>query len=708
MKLNRLTAVNFCQHEHIDEEFSTGLVGIIGANGSGKSNLLGAIIFALTGDNPNAGTKASNIRINAAASAASYVELQFSHAGVTAVVRRNLRPATPTATLQIGDNQIVGDKAVTAKIEEILQVPMSVLTDIAIVQQNGLFTALSASNRQRAEYFQRLFDTRVAKTIYDAIGNYVKGIEIPTCGASIDELERQLKKIRDDYVVLTDTLAKSSSFDEIQQRRTNAVRVVTLADHVSNLQSLKAQYTQQQTALTAQLQQLEASVEAASLTLNTLHSQLETAAVNEREASGVLASLQHIQENLRIREQLNSSITTQRNELAGLRMPEEPIGYVTQDVVRGRLGMLTDSQRRLQGFLDSFKDGVTQCPTCGTSTTALAGKLEESVIQLAAVNTDIENAAQFLQSVIAYDDAVVTYRQNLAYHTKQLDDATKSLAALGPLPTTNTNVDEQSLRQQIATAETLRNNYASAQSALDNLRQQETETRASFTSLQQYMAQVESQLQGTSIPDASQVSLSRDTISACDSHIAIRRNNETQLASLDTEIAATVNSISEAQSIQARAAVVRRWKDHCEELRSVFHNDGAPRFVAHQRLKMLEASINNTLQLFGAEFVVAAEEGLSFSAVFPNKMQPANRLSGGQKVVLSLALVLSLNLLFAADLGLIMLDEPTAYLDAHHIQGFKITLERLRQVAESRDLQCFMITHEKDLAPLFQSVVRIE
>ena len=140
----------------------------------------------------------------------------------------------------------------------------------------------------------------------------------------------------------------------------------------------------------------------------------------------------------------------------------------------------------------------------------------------------------------------------------------------------------------------------------------------------------------------------------------------------------------------------------------MLHKDAAPRFVAQKNLQRLQVNINDCLALFDAPYRVEADDGLSFIARFTNgTKQPAERLSEGQKVILALSFRLSLNLLFADNIGALYLDEPTAYLDEHHIRGFEPVLSQLRGFSASRGLQCFIVTHEKDLAPLFDRVVQL-
>jgi DNA repair protein SbcC/Rad50 len=57
MRLNSLRLTNFRQHNDTYITFESGLTGIIGANGSGKSTILEAIAWALYGQEAARGKK---------------------------------------------------------------------------------------------------------------------------------------------------------------------------------------------------------------------------------------------------------------------------------------------------------------------------------------------------------------------------------------------------------------------------------------------------------------------------------------------------------------------------------------------------------------------------------------------------------------------------------------------------------------------------
>ncbi len=80
-------------------------------------------------------------------------------------------------------------------------------------------------------------------------------------------------------------------------------------------------------------------------------------------------------------------------------------------------------------------------------------------------------------------------------------------------------------------------------------------------------------------------------------------------------------------------------------------------------------------------------------------------VSGGQKVVLALAYCLAIHKMFAGDIGLLVLDEPTVFLDDDNIDKLVTVFDSLREIAHNTGQQVLVITHEKRLEACFDSVI---
>src|ERR1051325_2404970 len=106
MRVNSLHLTNFRQHIDTRIDFDTGITGIIGPNGSGKTTILEAIAWALYGTPAARGTRESIRSYRANARSSVRVELDFELGGHRYRVVRGLTQAevyldgaaTPIAT----------------------------------------------------------------------------------------------------------------------------------------------------------------------------------------------------------------------------------------------------------------------------------------------------------------------------------------------------------------------------------------------------------------------------------------------------------------------------------------------------------------------------------------------------------------------------------------------------------------------------------
>lgn len=93
MRLNSLRLCNFRQHADTYITFDSGLTGIIGANGSGKTTILEAIAWALYGQDAARGKKETIRSLRAGPNARVKVELDFELGGHRYRVERGLTHA---------------------------------------------------------------------------------------------------------------------------------------------------------------------------------------------------------------------------------------------------------------------------------------------------------------------------------------------------------------------------------------------------------------------------------------------------------------------------------------------------------------------------------------------------------------------------------------------------------------------------------------
>jgi len=707
MQLLQLEVKNWVHHRHKVCTFTRGLVAILGENGSGKSSLFGAVRWLLTGENPNYGVKADNISQYAQPDEPAYAKLEFEHNGHFAVVTRHLRPDKEQSILTVDGKEVArGDKAVTAGIEKLLGVDAKFISRFVIVAQNEIFSFIDDNQTDTDKFFQRLFNTAKADKCQDVIGKSMAKISIPEIVQTPAQLKQQQDEIQKQIDALDVQISPLPSFESFLaaqktdqatiaawERREQAGKDLTrvLAQEVEYRQSLKT------------AEETTAQYESDFAALTDAANGQETAYAAARSALGHWQSYKNV---AKAREGLQADREALRQSREGDPEPAPvPAAVLSSAQERQHTAQheLDKANKLLRVFSD---DGLVACPTCHTPTANIADYLETTKASLPELLAAVEAAKEDLEAVQGFVDSRVAWekRENeRVVRAQQIADAETKLRAVAPPENT-----EDELHQTV-------NGYEEFQ-----------RVRQEWLPLVQEAREAKAKLSGAlntcvKHKEALENSIADIKVTQADAHLAQTRlahyreqyGRRQELEAKKTQLVFDLQRLQEqydaAVSDENKAAKLRTWTTIAETTREALKN--APRLVAQRNLQRLESAINELLQLFKMNFSVrVSNDGtpVFIAEFFDGRRQIAQRLSGGQKTVLALAFRFAVNAMFAEEIGLLALDEPTASLDQPRIQALAPVLERLRELSTARGLQCLLVTHAANLSHLFESTIELE
>lgn len=681
----------------------------MGPNGSGKSNILNAIRWALTGDPQNAGVKTDNICQLADATERSSVALRFRHGGADVLVTRYLRPATKSVLEIDGSPTITGDVAINAAIQEMLGIDFDLLNALVLVSQGDIFGFLAKTPAKRAEALQKMFRTDCAERIHSALGQFMSGVELPAVPGNRDEAVRALEAALSRHREVREKLQQRRSLEELRNDSAAAWRVYeTWQAHQSwtqHLQHVVAQLAEAEKAQAAR----QDGMERMAAEVARLEESLQGARPDYEQAKASLAVLAHYERVAKKREEIHAKLAIRRRELAQLVPPTPPEGYrPADDAFRNELQAMANALTADEQFVSSFDpaSGRVECPCCRTPVSVLQPRLEEVRKALPEKTAAYRRSSAHYHRCVEYERQASLYqreRQRLEDQIRQLHAEDASLQTLTP----EALQPKAELEGKIRAYADYEAQLATFRKTLEEWRLSHARQESSIRELRAQKQRIEQTLASVSVTEADAAD-AQARLTRLEAEEAELLNLQASEHAVQVEVARwreRLEAIDEAMRKAARARALLR---HLGEVRSLFHKDAAPRFVAQANLSALCHGTNEYLELLGAEFRVSASEGLSFNAVFADgRLQPAERLSGGQKVALALAFRLAAYFVYAGDLAFVALDEPTAYLDAATLDSLKGTLEHLRGMINSRGMQMLLITHEAALQPCFDNVISL-
>lgn len=737
MQLERLDLYNWCQFRRLSHTFVPGLTGIIGANGSGKSNILIAIRWLLTGRITSAGVKEDNVSDFAAEAERAYGELTFSHGGIRATVKRHLRPSTPTTLTIEGESQpIRGDTAATARILAILGIDADIIDSVAIVGQRDIFGFLDKLPSKRLESFQRLFRLDRADEVYATVSKRLAALQVPTVLADLDGMRAREATLLGQELELLQAKRGLTSVAELQTQLTAQQRILSEWQQ-RQLLLQRGQAVERSIATAhAELDVLDRQITQAAADIETLRAAREGSRTEADEARAMLANLRHYQMTERTRQTLRANLDRARAGLTELPRPRAPRGWeelpllaapgqqpgTAEAGTSAGLPAICESRdlttleqaantamvqcTRAQQLAQFVGSSHVECPTCLTPVANLQAKAEAAKAELPALAAAWTEAKARLEEARTYMKNLEVYDQHIRRYQQQVDEAEEALRHLDTISAPV--ADEAELNGKVAAHQEYEAAVCEYEQTLNAHRQRHATIQGQLRAYQEQAEEIQSQMALLTVTE-SQAQAAQAAVQQMHGDLAEAQRVERELAVVQATLRELRTSIEAAEAAQRRIRACRQWQLRIAPVLGLLHRDGAPKAVVTQNLLGMESTINAYLQQFQADFRARATDGATFDGVFTDgRRQPAQRLSGGQQVVLAFCLRLALNFTYAADLGFLALDEPTAHLDRRHVRGVAPALDSLRRLTATRGLQCIIVTHEEELAPLFDNVLQLQ
>lgn len=234
-----------------------GLFLISGDTGAGKTTIFDAICFALFGKVSGSMRGEDSVRSDfAAPSVQTYVDLIFSHRGISYQIRRNPRyqrpkkrgagtvEEKPDATLRrCSDSAVLasGMKEVTAQVEEILGVDVTQFKQISMIAQGEFLRLLTADSKSRADIIRSVFETGKLRDLERDLKDKLRQAE-----SAMQGTETRMSQLTDNLILPEDS--------ELDALRGQLLDLPQLLDGISQWDESQAE---QQRLLTDEEQQLD-------------------------------------------------------------------------------------------------------------------------------------------------------------------------------------------------------------------------------------------------------------------------------------------------------------------------------------------------------------------------------------------------------------------------------------------------------------------
>jgi len=165
------------------------------------------------------------------------------------------------------------------------------------------------------------------------------------------------------------------------------------------------------------------------------------------------------------------------------------------------------------------------------------------------------------------------------------------------------------------------------------------------------------------------------------------------------------SEIEEIKEKEQKARKIEEFTEMLKSLREIFGKDGIQSTIRQQAIPIIEAHTREIFQEFGLSYSdIKIDEDFNITLYGPGFEQSVSALSGGEKSVVAFALRMGIARTLAnSNLDMIMLDEPTAYLDTYRREELVNVLSKIRGIP-----QVILVTQEETLKEIADTLIQVD
>lgn len=711
MKLERVKVHDVFQYEDLEIDLSGNLVGIVGHNGTGKSNFLNAIHFAFAGEVPGK-TKEQIVRWGCKD---GFVEVGFEHEGRKGKIVRHA-PGTQ-ASLEYGEDSFSGIRAVNAAISDTLKMDKDVFR-LVFVKQAELDSILFDQASRREVTFQKMCGLGEANRMHRALQDLIQKVFAETGGdieAEIATLESEKAKSETE---LAETKLHSAEAEKKLAELGPAsmleaeIEKYTLASRLLYaIRSGKAQFDANTTELARLETQLKNLGEVVDVSVvQAARTELEKARAELSRKEALELARAKAEETVMQCSMTVETVKAQEVEgYNGIADLERQVEAETKAVAEGRA-----LANLYKAAIDAFATCPNPvCPVCGGPIPqSLAGTLSG---KLSACKTDSSGLDALSRRLSESRRKASELSARLASLVDTISSNQQWLAA-------NPGVGKEHIegsRKYVSDMQAFADGIAEKAATARNLEWQIRKVSSDIGQYRDNEASYLRQLSEKGVPEGTTYEQSELSLAGWKERLADYNkvnagymSDMGAIRNLESRIAGIVRSLADAKRRRDNSENREKAYRVLTKVADWLHYSNGPHKLAARVMDDLTTDTNKFLESLGAPFTVSVDPetlGYVFSMNDGSvESQPADALSGGQKVLLAVSFRLASYCMFAGKYGLLTLDEPTAYLDEANVSNFCSLLDSIKSTAVSMDLQILISTHERAVLPYMDSVLDID
>jgi DNA repair protein SbcC/Rad50 len=695
--IRALRLKNWMSHRDTEIQFKGNKILLIGPNGSGKTSLIEGIIFCLLGDTKGSYrsiTNANRKMFIRDGQDRAELQLEFQHNGKLYLIERYVSSSQKAYLYEISNKKILiadGPNAVNDKIRQMIGINSEIFSNIMYSPQENVSRIVELTPSELKSYFDKTLGIEKKSELLKAV----------------DDLIRYLEKT----IVVVDLSSKTSLENDIANRKKELDNIEKEIEFISNFIN-DSMHTKSKLELEikeykekmARYERIKDILNSKIAEANMLNNQpveidnkmIETLEYYKQkivelrnlqiEWSKYEVKIKQIQSR---KDELIKEITFLESEIKNLEETVKQYPVLLQEYENLKNEYMSKKVRMEERKKHLNMLNGDRCPVCGSIITE---QVKQNIMnELKNINLEeMQNKLKVLETKLMNLESLKR-KYDLSSHL--LISKKNEMNKIESEKIEKPNISKDDLDKQLKDVE---QNIKILEKEIEELKKKEKEYQR-FLKLNSEIDQIKKELENLNfnfdiIVDlekklSSLISEIKGKKDLLDNKIYSRNVLKQHLSSMESKYLEIVKQIDINEKKQKLLQELKNIKQKiAEDIKNT-------RQYAIFSLQNSLPSIWHNLypySIYSNPTVKVVDDGYKIILYTGKREADVERLSGGEKTILSLAIRLALAKSF--NLNILILDEPTYGMDQESIQSLKEVLSNF-----SFNMQLIFVTHEQDL-----------
>lgn len=685
MELKKLILKNFRSHRNLTLDFNAGVTGIVGGNGTGKSSIVEAIIFLLTGEGYGK-TKADMLTVG---QVSGYVVGHMLIDGKEAVLERHTD--TAKVNLKYDDKVYKKSSEVNELWDSLFQIDKHLVQNVIVSNQGEIALLFNGDNSTKEKLFQKIFMVPNTTKLRDTVWNgYIKTAPPEYPVKNTEELKNDLQLVEqlilmtEEQLKVLDASKLQIDYNRLTSRKTELEKVIS-DERVSS-------------GLNSKLANMLGELEEVSSQVVSIETKLSNIAYDE--VLKIIAEMDVVEGQVAQKTKLSAELVNLAKPTS--QVTKEELDLLSADITQKELTLKGKREKvlELKAKLKSYEQKglsaeTTTCPTCGSELADTAQIIAHIEAESDRIIYDGVELQKNVTNLKTQRECKQKEYQLVEDYQKARDTLNLKLDAFGEL---DYNPEDHGLYKKLA------EKYRQDKSRVAALKITESQKRQDVNSVRLAIAG-QRNYDGLH-PRGAEAELEEriDELAAIDNGIQTAKQLEIDLAVKKQELKTLLSDIEENQEYLEKNKKREEYTSTLDAIYDIFHPSKFPRALIQTYSSTVTEYMNEVLASFDFPYTAKVNDTFGIDIFNEDGLQlPA--VSGGQQVMVGFSLRLALHNMFVGAFPFMIVDEGSYGLNAENSKKYFEIIRSLNKTSKFK--QVIVIDHHPELSEYVDNTINL-